>query len=218
MWEIRAGAHYIDPRPERPHKLVSLLLEIQANEEKQPAMLTIPVRFHLFEFCDQPWFKGVWREAFMDCLDLLHRLFHPYNKMLPRIAHCAEKIHATEMLDTCSGGGRQLDFLVGYTMHHGYRAPKIIASDLFPRVENYEKLINKYGADKVGYVDQPVNAIDIPESYRMVSMFTALHHFKPKEVREFFRHIVEDKDGVIIAELTERSWLQVLVTPLFTPV
>lgn len=62
------------------------------------------LRVQAFEFCDQAWLPAPIREGFMDCLNLIHRLWQPYRYIAPVVSAWAQRLGVDEALDLGSGG------------------------------------------------------------------------------------------------------------------
>lgn len=182
-------------------------------------MPSIPNRIHLFEFTDQSWLKGSAREAFMDCIDVIHHIARPYKGLAAKIKECADHAKSDSILDTCSGGGEQLRFILDDAHSQVVEIPKIIASDLFPQTEQYRGIIDTHGEHMFDYITSSVDLLDktTHEDYRFMSLFTALHHFRPVEVRDIFKSAIETKDAVFVAEFTERTFINAIGPIIFAP-
>lgn len=169
-------------------------------------------RLHFFEFSDLPWFTGVWRDMFQDYLCLIHRVVNPYRQLVPELKRWAERTKGQEVLDLCSGGGGHV-----LSLHEASNSNLVTfcLSDLFPQVEKYKQVQEKLGADKVHFISHPVSAFAVPQELAQMprSIFTAFHHFAPKDAARIITDALAKGDGIFIAEFFERRLSPILLMP-----
>jgi hypothetical protein len=191
-----------------------------------PTLASIVKRMQLFEFCDQPWFRGVFRDGYMDCLNNLHRAFRPYAAIPPLLARWARRGGAHEILDVAAGGGDQIMSLLETHAGRG-NLPRFVLSDLHPQVEKYRRLADAHGPGAVGFIEESTSVERLPDGFSHLCVFSAFHHFPPAVARAFLRNVQERRDGLLIVEFTTRNIVTLLsmipafffnwLTPLFTP-
>lgn len=162
-------------------------------------------RCQVFEFCDQKWLPAAVREGFMDCLNLIHRLWQPYRNIAPIVSAWAERLGAEEVLDLGSGGGGQLATVLAYMEKQGLKSPRFVLSDLYPDLSAWQKLVERLGPERVGFFDKPLSFSDIPKEYRALSIFSAFHHLPPEAASALLAEVVHHRDGILIVEFTRRT-------------
>jgi len=175
-------------------------------------------RIHLFEFDDQSWLKGVLREAYFDVLDLAHRAFKPFGKMHDALSRWAEAAGHDEVLDIASGGGGHIETLLATADAACTRMPKFILSDIYPSLDKFNRLREKFGPDRVDFVSGPLAAaLCGGRDERLWMVASALHHFPPEAARDLIEDAARSTDGIFIMEPYQRSRAAVLTEILLGP-
>ncbi|GAB4356696.1 MAG: hypothetical protein Kow0060_09560 [Methylohalobius crimeensis] len=154
-----------------------------------------------------PWFKGILREGYIDCLNNIHRFLEPYRNIAPVIYDWAQRHQVNTLLDIGSGGGMQIATLLQYQETTPEQPLRFVLSDLYPQVANYEHLKNQHEANVIDYIASPVPIRHLPQSYRYLSIFSAFHHFHPKDAAGLLNEVVMNRNGFCIVEFTERNWI-----------
>lgn len=180
-------------------------------------------RLHLFEFNDQSWLPKLLRDCFNDTIAFTHLVYQPYGRCAQPILKWAQHNKISEILDLGSAGGEHLIHIIRQarklTTETNSSFPRIIASDLYPVPEQWQLNSDILGRDSFGYVPAPVNALSVsPNLPRYWSIFSALHHFTPNDVRAILNNLVQHGNGLCIAEYYDRSLYAVLMTLLATPI
>lgn len=171
-----------------------------------------------FEFCDQPWLKGWLREAFMDCLSFVHRVYQPYYHLVPLIAECSGG-GERQVLDLASGSGEQVAILIRAGKKQNVALPMFTLSDVYPCASVWSLLREEFGQDAVRYIDEPLSAIDIPRGMpRQWSIFTAFHHFPPDAAKRFLEEVIAKGDQLCIIENQKRRTSDMAMMVLGLPV
>lgn len=176
-------------------------------------------RVQAFEFNDQTWLPSVLRDSFNDSLGFVHRLFQPHARAVEPIAAWAAEARVDTVLDLASAGGEHLVTLLNSARQLGQRLPKFVLSDLSPVPETWQALQDRFGADAVGAVDTPVSFFSLPDGLpRYWSIFTAVHHLRPEQVKQLLFEFSRRGDGLCIAEIFQRRWFDLLLTVFELPV
>jgi len=171
-------------------------------------------RLQLFEFCDLSWFHGLPREMFQDYLRLVHVLVHPYHDLAPKFAAWAQRYGFSEFLDLCSGAGGHI-----VSMHEtavSRELPKFILSDLYPQLGKFALLRDRFGSEKIDFIEEAVPAVNVPSKEKAIRarcLFTAFHHFKPVDAEKILNSALDECDALFIAEFFERKLQSLLVMP-----
>ncbi len=174
---------------------------------------TFPPRMQLFECCDQPWLKGVWREAYMDGLDFLFKLGGVYQNMHKPYTRWAQEAGHDHVLDLGSGNGGPAATMLKASEKTKMTMPHIILSDLHPDLGSFERL-NREFPEKAGYRSDAVDALNLPDTNdthpRLLSICSAFHHFPPAQAAQLIQNATKHADGLFIMEVFTRN----LVTPI----
>ncbi|MEM6795105.1 MAG: class I SAM-dependent methyltransferase [Acidobacteriota bacterium] len=173
-------------------------------------------RLHLLELHEQSWMPATWRQLFQKGLGLAQRHLAVYQNATVPMTKLLHKTGAEEVLDLCSGSAGVVMDLVD-RLDPEVR-PRVVFSDLYPNLSAFERLKEELG-DRVDYFAEPVDAFSPPPGTpRVRSIVSALHHFRPAEVRAMLRDAAENADGFIALEGTGRTWINMLLSlPLPLP-
>lgn len=169
-------------------------------------------RRHFFEWGDARWLPAVLRRFMTD-----HLTFHAgraFAPVVPLLARSMRRTGYDRIVDLCSGGGGPLPTLLpAIDAATGWHS-RVTLTDLHPdRAALGQAQTGSGGA--IDYVDEPVNALACPGTltgYR--TLFTALHHFHPDEVRRMFDDAVAKRVPLAAFEVQERSPVSLLTLPL----
>ena len=169
-------------------------------------------RIQAFEFGDQSWFRGVWREAYLDGMNFMLWVGGVYRRMFQPYARWARRAGGHVVLDLASGGGRPIHTLVTEARKNNVPLPRIILSDLHPDLDAYARIAAAH-PDEVSFVNAPVDATapGQPEA-RLFSICTAFHHFPPDRARQLIANAARNGDGIFIQEIFVRHWLSTLLS------
>ena len=179
-------------------------------------------RIQFFEFLDLTWLPNLLRRYLLEYLNFfLYKMTRPYRGVEAMVADWVGKAGHNAVLDMGSGGGGHIEFLIARAETQNLKMPKLVVSDLHPDAEinAYKALKAKYGEDRVDFIERPVNAFRPEEAdIRLRSMFSAFHHLSPDQVREMFKDVCANSDGIMIVDGTRRAVLPVLLMLLQFPV
>lgn len=169
-------------------------------------------RLHLFEFCDQPWFGGVFREGFMDCLNQFNRVFRFYEGAARAFHNWSAQRGMLPVLDLASGGGDHIEMLLRGALRENITLPQIVLSDLYPQTNHFRSLVARWGEKKVKFLGRPISALDTKDTeFRMRSCFSAFHHFDREQARLLIKDSLRNGDGLFIAECLHSGWLAAIL-------
>ena len=187
------------------------------------------MRLHLFEFEDLKWFPDVIRRGGTDYLRyfLIHsELYKPVINLL----HQAMVITGqTKVVDLCSGGGGYIEKVHEQLNILSPGRFTVLLTDKFPNSAAYE-LIKDRSNGSIDYCPDPVDVFDVPpklQGFRV--LFSAVHHFKPYQVKAILQDAVNTKTPIAFFDGGEKNVLAVLglmiihplvfffCTPLFKP-
>ncbi len=189
--------------------MVSSVLARHAVSERGVPSLR---RRHLFEWGDAPWLPTVLRRFMTD-----HLTFHARRAFAPVASLLGDSLRRTghdTIVDLCSGGGGPLPALLPAINHAAGRRTRLTLTDLYPDGAALRAAHGASGGD-IDYLDEPVNALagqDAPAGYR--TLFTALHHFGPDEVRRILGDAAANGAPIAAFEVQERSPVSMVTLPL----
>lgn len=164
-------------------------------------------RLHLFEFEDQPWFPSFLRNAMTDFLSFLgeqiHAPLHPFVARLHEVlAHRGER----RLVDLCSGGGGPAATIARLLRDRHDFAVKVTLTDLYPSLARFQHVQDRAGGI-VDFFSKPVDATRVQSDlggFRLLC--NGFHHFRPDSARAILRDAVEQRQGIAVFEVFERSW------------
>ena len=187
------------------------------------------MHIHLFEFTDKNWCPNTIRQYMTDYLHFLITKLWIYRPAVPMIKEIMDKTGKDEILDLCSGSGGGVDILQKDLSDLTGKVIKLTMSDKYPNIEPYE-LLKKISNGGLDYIKDSVNALNVPKDFNGIrTMFSALHHFKPEQVKEILRDAVVNNSPVCFFEgagkrvldfmgiLLLHSFIFIAVTPFIKP-
>jgi hypothetical protein len=161
------------------------------------------------EFADQPWWPRWARDAMTGYLHAIIVRARPYDLVLPRLSALLRATGSRSLIDLCSGAGGPWPELREKLAAAG--APvEVTCTDLEP---NHAAAARLGGAPGLQYRAAPVSALAVPADLRGArTMFSALHHFDPGEIRRILADAQAAGDPFAAFEATSRSARGVLAT------
>lgn len=181
-------------------------------------------RLHLFEIEDQRWCPAVLRDCLTDYLRFVMDRFTPYAPAAPLLAQALDRSGASRVVDLCSGGGGPWVDLLRRLRALGRAALRVQLTDYYPNRAAFARLRELSGGAIEGAIE-PVDATDVPPHLAgFLTMFTALHHFRPAVARRILAGAARQRRGIAVFEITLRSAIGIggmvffaLGVLLFTP-
>ncbi len=181
-------------------------------------------RLHLFEIEDQRWCPRVLRDALTEYLRFVMDRFTPYAPAAPLLARALERTGASRVVDLCSGGGGPWVDLLRRLRALGHTTLRVQVTDYYPNRAAFTRLWELSGGAIEGAIE-PVDATNVPAHLDgFLTMFTALHHFRPEVAQRIIEGAVRQQRGIAAFEITMRSALGIvgmlffaLGVLLFTP-
>ena len=183
---------------------------------RSPTMGAVLRRRHAFEFEDQPWFPAELRRYITDILHAAHRVFRIYRTWSPFVARLVEQTGERRLVDLCSGGGGPaLAMAERLRCEHGLE-PDLTLTDLYPNHTALER-VNAAGRADERYLEQPVDASDVPEDLGGIrTMYAGFHHMPEQVARSILADACQKRRCICIFELTNNSLWAILIY-LFIP-
>jgi len=144
-------------------------------------------RVHLFEFEDQTWFPGVFREGITDYLQYASNRVNLYKPLLPVIEKGLKFSRSNKIIDICSGGGGGI-LKIYEQLKLDYYNSKVILTDKYPNLDAFRKT-SEASKGKIGYVESSIDAVDVPKDLKgFRTQFVSFHHFKPEQARTILKN------------------------------
>ncbi|WNG51508.1 hypothetical protein F0U60_50790 [Archangium minus] len=178
-------------------------------------------RIHLFELLDQDWYPRTLRELGTDYLYTVSEKTGAYDAATDILARGLRASETPELLDLGSGGTGPLPRLCRLLKSKHGLEPHVVLSDLYPTVQGAQRA-REHGVD---YLERPVDATRVPPDLRgMRTLFSAMHHLRPEQVRQVLADAQERNVPFAAFEVMRRTpagVLGMLPVPLmvwlFTP-
>lgn len=174
-------------------------------------------RIHAFELEDQSWLPRVIRDYATDFLRFMIELGDSYAPAIGVIRRALESCGTEKVIDLGSGGGGPWPGLFERVRGEDGRL-EVLLTDHYPNREAGER-VRRAGPTGLSYHEEPVDAMAMPSELRgFRTIFTALHHFRPEDVRRILADAVRTRQGIGAFEFSERSvrgLLLILLSPLF---
>jgi len=173
-------------------------------------------RIHAFEFNDLSWFPKNFRNYGTDFLQFVANRFDIYKCVIPVIKKGIQSSGNNTIIDIASGGGGGLVKIAEH-LKKSFPQLKIILSDYYPNIDAFKKTKAKQ-AEVFGYVEDSVNAMDVPQDLMgFRTQFLSLHHFKPKDAKAILQNAIDRNQAIGIFEAQQRDFknlVQRLLSPL----
>jgi len=170
-------------------------------------------RFHLFEFEDYEWFPNSIRDGGTDFLGFVLRLLNYYKPSVEIIENLAKTSGQRHVIDLCSGNGSPIS-LVQEKIDHRLGVTFTL-TDKFPNLSAF----NQLKTNTNGIINFKVESLDLLNdnisSEGIRTLFTAIHHFKPNEVKTILENTIKDKMPIAIFDGGDKhlgSILAILIT------
>lgn len=174
-------------------------------------------RIHLFEFEDQSWCPSLLRDAATDLLGFTLNLGGHYTCMVPNLEAALDRCGTQNLVDLCSGGGGPWASLLESFKARGGEPVHLTLTDRFPNLAAAARLVDLAPGrveGRTGSVDATALPEDLP-GFR--TLFTAFHHFRPEAARAILLDAVQQRQGIGVFEVTQRSPQALLLMLLSAP-
>jgi len=173
-------------------------------------------RIHLFEFEDFKWFPDFVRDGGTDFLGFILKLTRFYEPVVGILEHVIDRTNYKQILDLCSGNGGPIDF-INQKMNPNLNV-KFFVTDKYPNIPAYKELKLRTN-NIVDYDNQPLDVLQLKTNIIGIrTMFSAIHHFKPKEVKIFFENIIKSKMPLCIFDSGDKHIGTIIAILLFHPI
>lgn len=176
------------------------------------------MRFQLFEFEDFPWFPDMIRTGGTDFLRYFLITSELYKPAIPLINQTLKDINETKIIDLCSGGGGYIEQVYDEINKISGHEISITLTDKFPNTAAYEFLKEKTN-DGINYISVSTDAANVPQELKgFRTMFSAVHHFNPEQVKSVLRNAVENRAAIGFFDGGEKSIFAILGLMMIHPI
>ncbi len=188
------------------------------------------MRLHLFEFEDFGWFPDIIRSGGTDYLRYFLLSTELYKPCVPLLHKTLKLTGQNIIIDLCSGGGGYIEKIYEELDKLEPNSVTITLTDKFPNIKAYE-LIKQRTHGRIDYVEESLDILNAaPRIDGLQVMFSAIHHFKPFQVREILQHSVNSGKPICLFDGGEKGLIAIiglmiihpiaffLFTPFFKPV
>lgn len=156
-------------------------------------------RIHLFEFTDQAWYPQLFRVMQTDYLQFVTTRGAGHQNLVPLLKRVITRAGSLEIVDLCSGGSGPWVKLSRYLADSGLPV-HVTLTDKYPNPEAVKKW-SDIGVEGIVYLDEPVNADDVPDGLHGIqTIFEGFHHFKPEQAQQILMHAYEKGAAIGIFE------------------
>ena len=171
---------------------------------------------HLFEFEDQRWLPIQIRDGITDFLQFAVDRSDLYKAFSARLSAAIRRYRPTRVVDLCSGGGGPWASLRKSVPDVAAARVKVHLTDYYPNQAAFRRLAHAHPR-VFEYSAQPISALDVTRSLvGFRTLFSSFHHFAPHEAKGILADAVHKRQGIAIAESTQRHPL-LIAYMLFTP-
>jgi hypothetical protein len=172
-------------------------------------------RAQWFEFEDLPWVPKVIRDGGTDLLDLGFSLTKFYRPLAPALRDALAESRCDAIVDLCSGGGGGALAMRSELLSQGQSPVRWQLSDRYPNDAAIAR-VHALEDPSVTYAREPVDAMRAPAtgSRELRTMFGALHHFAPEQVRAIFAAHIEARAPFAFFDVAASPALRKLPWPL----
>jgi hypothetical protein len=175
-------------------------------------------RRNWFEITDYGWCPSMLRDTATDILHFTSIKTNMYGAVEPRLKSLLEYLDCHDIVDLCSGGTGPVLLIQRHLNEREHYPLRVTLSDKFPNVKAFEAAAAEAGGS-VAYVEDSIDAVDVPEGLRgFRTLFAAFHHFEPEEAKRVLKDSVRKGEGIGVFEFTGRNpgiVLVMLMSPLY---
>jgi hypothetical protein len=128
-----------------------------------------------------------------------------YAGFAQRLGRALEATGEDTLLDLCSGGGGPALSILGLLRQRSGTPVHLLLTDLYPNLPRFERA-HASGLGTIESCPTPVDATQVPEAlpgFRLIC--NAFHHLPPDDARKCLADAVEQRRGIAIVEMAERT-------------
>jgi hypothetical protein len=118
----------------------------------------------------------------------------------------------------CSGGGGYIEQVYSGLEEISPENISVTLTDKFPNIETYKHLQNKTSG-KINFDSRSVDAANVPADLMGVrTMFSAVHHFQPMQVKSVLQNAVDNNAPIAIFDGGDKSVFGILGVVIIHPI
>lgn len=172
-------------------------------------------RAHLFEFIDLGWWPTTLRDLETDALHFA--LSRAYDEVVPQLQQLLHQTATQQVIDLGSGASGPWPRLLEL-MAEDRPTVHVKLTDKYPNRSAQQKL-SQQPVDQLEYLDQPVDAANVPEELSGVrTMFSGFHHLRPSEAMAVLQDAATRRAAIGVFDgVSARSGIGPLVGMLIMP-
>jgi hypothetical protein len=177
-----------------------------------------------FELHDHPLYPSFLRDLMTDGLEAMWNSLDTYRAIVPGLRRALGEAGTNRFIDLCSGGGGPWIALSRHlaasaASDAGSPQPTVLLTDKYPNRGAFERLRARIG-ETIDLYPESVDAMNIPSDLAgFRTIFSAFHHFDPKEARAILEDAFRQRQGIAIFEPAKRDLRTIFVVsfvPLLT--
>ena len=186
-------------------------------------------RPHLVELEDLSWFPDIIRSGGTDFLRHFLIKWDLYEPTIPILHNALVRSGRTHIIDLCSGGGGYIEQVYEKLNQLADDPVTIQLTDKFPNLPAFQ-LIKERTKAGIDFVEDPVDIFAVPPALKGCRvLYSAIHHFKPLQVKAILADAVQKEQPIgifdgfeykplaIIGLLILHPILFLIYTPFFKP-
>lgn len=169
-------------------------------------------RLQAFEFNDLDIVPRAMRDSIIEALGRTLDWGQMLDGLVPHLARFYSQARVKEVLDLGAGAGLPALTLTRALRHEAIAPPKVLLTDLYPRIEAWEK-IKRSNPQDIDFINYPVDATAItPElsQGKARQIINVLHHLPEPVAQGLLRDSIAAHSPIFIAESFKRKPLQFL--------
>lgn len=176
------------------------------------------MRVHLFEFEDFSWFPDIIRTGGTDYLRYFLIRTELYRPAISLINETLKTTQENNIIDLCSGGGGYIEQVSEGLSSLSDTSLKITLTDKYPNYKTFQ-YIKKKSRGKIDYCDFSVDVFQVPKDLKGLRvLFSAVHHFKPGQVKDILQNAVNSKSAIAFFDGGEKSIFAIIGLILIHPI
>ena len=174
-------------------------------------------RIQFFELEDQHWLPNSIRNGITDFLQFAVVHGDMYKVLSQRLGAAVRQNGDAQIVDLCAGGGGGWPSLRKHIPELNAGGMKVHLTDYYPNLPAFAALASA-APNVFTYSKQSISALDVPPDLQgFRTLFSSFHHFNEVDATRILQDAVTKKQGIAIAESTQRHPLllaYMLLTPL----
>ena len=174
-------------------------------QEVSLSLREIVKRIHLFELMDLDWFPKILRTGMTRYLNCLHTVIGTAEILSTVLEEIVERTGQTHIYDFCSGSGGPIVDAVALLRERKNQNLQLILSDLYPDLDAFEKLKERY--DFVSYIPSAQNVCSAYDSQPGIcTLISSFHHLYPEEATAVLQNLTSEHHHICIFEISDNAF------------